>query len=136
MVSTKKGKKNQKPTLQFSYNTTFSSPINTIETLNSTQFKSFYDQLLRNSVEGLNNGRVPFYFDYDLMNMGQIDIDWNTFEYTYNGLLPEAFGDADVNWNKEVYKQMALSQQANSATLEVMKTPIIHLALGLWIKKE
>lgn len=45
--------------------------------------------------------------------MGQIDIDWNTFEYTYNGLLPEAFGDADVNWNKEVYKQMALSQQAN-----------------------
>lgn len=35
------------------------------------------------------------------------------FEYTYNGLLPEAFGDADVNWNKEVYKQMALSQQAN-----------------------
>lgn len=64
-------------------------------------------------MEGLNNGRVPFYFDYDLMNMGQIDIDWNTFEYTYNGLLPEAFGDADVNWNKEVYKQMALSQQAN-----------------------
>lgn len=113
IIETKSGKKNQAPTINFSYNTTIAEPINTLKALDATQYRQFNDLLLRNSVEAVNNGRIPDFYGFDLMNFGDVELDFETFQYTYNGLLEERFGDANVNWNEEIYRDLAVTNQVN-----------------------
>ncbi|CAM3962075.1 TonB-dependent receptor [Flavobacterium antarcticum] len=113
IVSTKRGTKNQKSTVDFSYTTTYAQPINTLKALDATQYRAFYDTLMSNSVNSLNDGTLDFFYDMDLMNIGNIELDYDTFLYTYNGLNDSYFGTANTNWNKETFRKFALTNQYN-----------------------
>lgn len=112
IVKTKNGKRDQKPTVNFSYSTTFSEPIGTLKSLNTKQYKDYYGMLIGNSVPAVNNGRIPGYLGYDLMNFGNITEN-DDFSLSYNGLNQEQFGNEDVNWNDEVYRDLAITDQVD-----------------------
>ncbi|SHF73825.1 TonB-linked outer membrane protein, SusC/RagA family [Salegentibacter echinorum] len=113
IVKTKSGENNQKPSINFSYNTTIAQPINTLDPLNSKQYKNFYDGLISNSVPAVNSGRLPFYTGFDLANLADVPFDPATGAFSYNGLLDDRFGDEDINFNDEVYRDFAITNQAN-----------------------
>jgi TonB-linked SusC/RagA family outer membrane protein len=113
IIETKRGKRGQKPTVNFSTSTTLAQPINTVDVLDTNQYKGFYDQLVRNSVSAINAGQLDPFYSFDLMNIANVDFDFNTFLASYDGLSESFFGDANTDWNDVVFKSAAVTKQAN-----------------------
>ncbi len=113
IVQTKKGKTNQKPTVNLSYSTTLAQPINTIDVLNASEYRGFYDTLINNTVNAMNAGQVDPFFAFDLANIGLVDLDFDTFQVTYDGLREDYFGSADTNWSDVVFRNLAITNQVN-----------------------
>ena len=113
IINTKKGKRNQAATVSMSYATTLARPINTVDVLNAEQYRNFYDLMIGNSVEAMNAGQLDPFFAFDLDNIGNVELDFDTFMVNYNGLRDEYFGDANTDWNKEVFRSIAVTKQAN-----------------------
>ncbi|MGC1631046.1 MAG: TonB-dependent receptor, partial [Gelidibacter sp.] len=117
IIETKKGKRGQTPTLTVGYTTTLAEPINTIDVLNASQYRSFYDQLIGNTVNAMNAGQIDPFFAFDLANIGNVELDFDTFQVSYNGLRDEYFGTADTNWSDVVFRDLAVTKQANLSLL-------------------
>lgn len=113
LINTKKGKRNQAPSVNLSYTTTLAQPINTVKVLNAKQYRGFYDTLLSNSVNAINAEQLDVFFAFDLENIGNIDIDFDTYSASYDGLRDDYFGKANTDWNKEVFRSLAVTKQAN-----------------------
>ncbi|PRZ28155.1 TonB-dependent receptor [Flavobacterium granuli] len=113
IIKTKRGKKGQSPRVNFSYATTLAQPINKLGVLNSTQYKNYYNLLMSNSVDAMNNGQLDPFLSFDLANIAKVDLDWDTFMVNYDGMREDYFGTANTDWNKEVYRSMAVTKQAN-----------------------
>lgn len=113
IIQTKRGQRGQSPTVNFSTSTTVAKPINTVNVLNAKQYRGFYDLLITNSVNAMNNGQLDPFFAFDLENIGNVELDFDTFMVNYNGLRDDYFGDADTDWNKEVFRNVAITNQAN-----------------------
>lgn len=113
LIKTKRGKRGQKPTVSFATSTTLAQPINTLDALNASEYRNYYDLLIRNTVDAMNAGQLTPFLAYDLTNIGNVDIDPNTFEVSYDGLREDYFGNADTDWNDVVYRDVAVTKQAN-----------------------
>ncbi|MGO1729063.1 MAG: TonB-dependent receptor [Flavobacteriaceae bacterium] len=113
LVTTKKGKRNQETTTSLSYKTTIARPINKVKVLDASQYRDYYDLLIGNSVDAMNSGKLDPSFAFDLQNIGNVDIDFSDFTSTYNGLNENYFGNADTDWNDEVFRSMAITDQVN-----------------------
>ncbi|MCX7547202.1 TonB-dependent receptor [Xanthomarina sp. F1114] len=113
LIQTKRGKRNQDPTINVSFTSSFAKPINTLDVLNGKQYSEFYDLLLQNSVNAMNAGQMDPFMAFDLANIGYVDIDFSTFEVTYDGLREDYFGTANTDWNDVVFRDLALTSQAN-----------------------
>ena len=119
IITTKKGKRKQAPQINLSYTTSFAKPINTVDVLNAGQYRNFYDTLIGNTVNSMNAGQygedLLFAFAPDLDNIGKVEIDFNDypFQVNYDGLREEYFGKADTDWNKQVFRNIAVTKQAN-----------------------
>ena len=113
IVQTKRGKKNQEAKVSVSLSTTFAEPINTVDALDATQYRNFYDTLIGNSVNAMNAGQMDPFFSFDLANIGNVELDFATFLVNYDGLRDDYFGTANTDWNKEVYRSSAVTKQAN-----------------------
>ncbi|WP_223267249.1 SusC/RagA family TonB-linked outer membrane protein [Polaribacter sp. IC073] len=115
IINTKKGKRNQAASMNFSYTTSLAKPINSVKVLNASQYRNFYDILIGNTVTAMNAGQIDPFFAFDLDNIGDVQIDFSTFPFqvNYNGLRDSYFGDADTDWNKEVFRNIAVTKQAN-----------------------
>ena len=113
IIKTKKGKRNQTPVIDLSYSTSLAQPINTVDVLDATQYRNFYDLLIRNTVNAMNAGQIDPFFAFDLANIGNVDLDFNTFTVNYNGLRDDYFGDANTDWNDIVFRSLAVTKQAN-----------------------
>uniref|UniRef100_UPI00402766B1 SusC/RagA family TonB-linked outer membrane protein n=1 Tax=Segatella hominis TaxID=2518605 RepID=UPI00402766B1 len=118
IVKTKNGKRNEKTKVSFGYTFSFSNPIKNYEPLNTAEYKNVQDEILRNTVNGMNNGSsmVGMYgvADY-LSQFGNIGYNAETGVYTYNGLNESLFGSANTNWAKEVINKNAPTHQYNVA---------------------
>lgn len=113
IVQTKRGKRGQKATVNFSTSTTLAKPINTLNVLNAKQYKGFYNQLIDNTVNAINAGQVDPFTYLDLANIGNVDLDFDTFMASYDGLREDYFGNADTDWNDVVFRNIAVTKQAN-----------------------
>lgn len=114
LIQTKRGQKGQKPTVSFSAATSVSQPVNTVNVLDANQYYDFYDLLTRNSINAVNAGQLdPFMTVMDLENIANVDLDYDTFLASYDGLRDDYFGAANTNWSKEVYRSLAVTQQTN-----------------------
>lgn len=117
LIETKKGKRNQAPKISLAHTTSIAQPINTLDVLNASQYRGFYDQLIGNTVNAMNAGYIDPFFAFDLDNIGNVAIDYYTFQVDYNGLRDEYFGDADTDWSDVIYRDAAITKQSNISVL-------------------
>lgn len=118
IVKTKNGKRNEKAKVDFGYTFSFSNPIKNYKPLNISEYKNVQDEILRNTVNGMNDGSsmVGMYVVTDyLSQFGNIGYNAETGAYTYNGLNESLFGSANTNWAKEVINKNAPTHQYNVA---------------------
>lgn len=118
IVKTKNGKRNEKTKVDFGYTFSFSNPIKNYKPLNISEYKNVQDEILRNTVDGMNDGSsiVGMYgFDYNLNQYGNVSLNEETGLYTYNGLNESLYGKDNVNWADEVINKNAPTHQYNVA---------------------
>lgn len=118
IVKTKNGKRNEKTKVDFGYTFSFSNPIKNYKPLNISEYKNVQDEILRNTVNGMNDGSsmVGMYgFDYILNQYGNVSLNEETGLYTYNGLNENLYGKDNVNWADEVINKNAPTHQYNVA---------------------
>lgn len=118
IVKTKNGKRNEKTKVDFGYTFSFSNPIKNYKPLNISEYKNVQDEILRNTVDGMNDGSsiVGMYgFDYILNQYGNVSLNEETGHYTYNGLNESLYGKDNVNWADEVINKNAPTHQYNVA---------------------
>lgn len=118
IVKTKNGKRNEKTKVDFGYTFSFSNPIKNYKPLNISEYKNVQDEILRNTVDGMNDGSsmVGMYgFDYILNQYGNVSLNEETGLYTYNGLNESLYGKDNVNWVDEVINKNAPTHQYNVA---------------------
>ncbi|EGV42068.1 SusC/RagA family TonB-linked outer membrane protein [Bizionia argentinensis JUB59] len=113
IIQTKKGKRNNDPKINFSYTTTFAKPINTSNVLDANQYRDYYSLLINNSVNAMNAGQLDPFFAFDLDNIGNVDLDFNTFTVNYTGLREDYFGKSNTDWSDVVFRSAAVTKQAN-----------------------
>lgn len=106
IVKTKNGKRNEKTKVDFGYTFSFSNPIKNYEPLNTAEYKNVQDEILRNTVNGMNDGS-SMGFDYILNQYGNVSLNEETGLYTYNGLNESLYGKDNVNWADEVINKNA-----------------------------
>lgn len=118
IVKTKNGKRNEKTKVDFGYTFSFSNPIKNYKPLNISEYKNVQDEILRNTVDGMNDGSsiVGMYgFDNILNQYGNVSLNEETGLYTYNGLNESLYGKDNVNWADEVINKNAPTHQYNVA---------------------
>lgn len=118
IVKTKNGKRNEKTKVDFGYTFSFSNPIKNYKPLNISEYKNVQDEILRNTIDGMNDGSsiVGMYgFDYILNQYGNVSLNEETGLYTYNGLNESLYGKDNVNWADEVINKNAPTHQYNVA---------------------
>ena len=118
IVKTKNGKRNEKTKVDFGYTFSFSNPFKNYKPLNISEYKNVQDEILRNTVDGMNDGSsiVGMYgFDYILNQYGNVSLNEETGLYTYNGLNESLYGKDNVNWADEVINKNAPTHQYNVA---------------------
>lgn len=118
IVKIKNGKRNEKTKVDFGYTFSFSNPIKNYKPLNISEYKNVQDEILRNTVDGMNDGSsmVGMYgFDYILNQYGNVSLNEETGLYTYNGLNESLYGKDNVNWADEVINKNAPTHQYNVA---------------------
>lgn len=118
IVKTKNGKRNEKTKVDFGYTFSFSNPIKNYKPLNISEYKNVQDEILRNTVNSMNDGSsmVNMYgFDYILNQYGNVSLNEETGLYTYNGLNESLYGKDNVNWADEVINKNAPTHQYNVA---------------------
>ena len=111
IVKTKRGKRNKKMQVSLNLTSTFAKPIGTLDYLNTADYKTFQDELLRNSIEFTNVNSNYFLNVNDVAYTANFVVDPVTNVVTYNGLNESYFGNADVNWADEIYRSVALTQK-------------------------
>lgn len=114
IVKTKNGKRNEKTKVDFGYTFSFSNPIKNYEPLNTAEYKNVQDEILRNTVNGMNDGS-SMGFDNILNQYGNVSLNEETGLYTYNGLNESLYGKDNVNWADEVINKNAPTHQYNVA---------------------
>lgn len=118
IVKTKNGKRNEKTKVDFGYTFSFSNPIKNYKPLNISEYKNVQDEILCNTIDGMNDGSsiVGMYgFDYILNQYGNVSLNEETGLYTYNGLNESLYGKDNVNWADEVINKNAPTHQYNVA---------------------
>lgn len=118
IVKTKNGKRNEKTKVDFGYTFSFSNPIKNYKPLNISEYENVQDEILRNTIDGMNDGSsiVGMYgFDYILNQYGNVSLNEETGLYTYNGLNESLYGKDNVNWADEVINKNAPTHQYNVA---------------------
>ncbi len=130
IITTKKGKRNQAASINLSYATTLAQPINTVDVLDANQYRNFYDMMIGNSVDAMNAGQLDPFFAFDLDNIGNVELDFDTFMVNYGGLRDEYFGKANTNWNREVFRSLAVTKQANVSVAGGSEKTNYALSLG------
>ena len=114
IVKTKNGKRNEKTKVDFGYTFSFSNPIKNYKPLNISEYKNVQDEILRNTVNGMNDGS-SMGFDNILNQYGNVSLNEETGLYTYNGLNENLYGKDNVNWADEVINKNAPTHQYNVA---------------------
>lgn len=110
IVNTKKGRRGERISSDFSYNVSTGTPINSYKMLDTQRFINLQDMIMRNTIEAYKQGRS--YADINLMSsIANITIDPNTMMPTYNGLKKEAFGTNNIDWQKEIRRRHAITHQ-------------------------
>lgn len=113
IVKTKTGLYNQPTTVRLSVNSTFGTPIKTLNYLNAAEFKKHILALNQNSYNHYLSGSDPDYGEaLKLLPHFGFSTNFETGELVYDPSKVQ-FGTADTDWNKEVYRKVAMTNRYN-----------------------
>lgn len=115
IVTTKKGKKGERNSVDFSYTTSIGKPANQLKMMNADQYKAYNSLIFKNTVDAVNKGQISAgnLLAYTDGVMADIKKNPVTGMYVYNGLNPTYFGKENTNWLNEIYRDNALTHQTN-----------------------
>ncbi len=129
LITTKSGRKEQRPQVSFSANGYWQSPAKKIETLNSMEYLTMLDLAYQNGGGGGHyyNPKVYEYAEKyynDPVNNSPVffDADINPNKYQYAG---------NTNWWDEVYKSSSFSQQYNMSVVGGSENSSYYASLGM-----
>ncbi|WP_439183326.1 SusC/RagA family TonB-linked outer membrane protein [Carboxylicivirga taeanensis] len=114
IINTKNGHKGDNVNIDAGYTFSIGNPVKEYEPLNNEEFKELQDMILSSTVTAMNEWR-SFADEYTLGKLGNVELDWETWQYAYNGLKEEAFGTENTNWVDEVKNKNAATHQYNFA---------------------
>ncbi len=99
LITTKRGSKNQKPSVRFSTNAVIQNPVNTHDYLNAEEYIAAAKAQATVTLD--NSPYPPFY--------------WPFLYKTENAIIndPDYFGNADMDWQDEIINKNALWTQYN-----------------------
>lgn len=138
IIKTKQGFYDQPTTVNLTFRTTLGMPINTLDYLNASEFKSYILKLNQNSWDYYNSikdpkvkadyaqqtfdrlGRYGFYTEGD---------DPDKFKYFYDPSRIK-FGTANTDWNKVVFRNAAVSTLVNASVSAGTEKSAYNVSLG------
>ena len=114
IVTTKDGRKDEKPTVEVGYNIMVSNPVKEFKPLTTEEFMNYTDQNLRNAFDAFTQG-LSITQSLDYWGIADYTLDPYTYmkNYTaYYGLDESKYNpDINTNWVKEVKNKNALTHQ-------------------------
>lgn len=123
IVKTNRGKKNKPFTLSADYTHSISNPTRMYKPLSVEQFKDAQNTIIRNTINGINDGKIDPYEAYynQLPAIEQLafvtplaDDGFGTpLQYRYDGLNNDAFGLGNTDWTKLIRNKNARTSQFN-----------------------
>lgn len=100
LITTKRGKRNQAPRFNFSYNTTIQNPTQKIDYLNAAEYRTFASEQAQLAID--NTTLPPFLIPIILATESSIVNDPDNY-----------FGNADTDWQDKVLNKNAIWNQYN-----------------------
>ena len=113
IVTTKDGRKDEKPTVEVGYNIMVSNPVKEFNPLSTEEYLFYNYQNLQNAAIAFNEGLsiTPFFYEY-MPSLALFNIDGTTGQVIYKGLNMAYFNPGvNTNWVKEVKNKNALTHQ-------------------------
>lgn len=114
IINTKNGHRGDNINIDAGYTFSIGNPVKEFKPLNTEEFKELQDMILSSTVNAMNEWR-SFADEYTLGTLGNVELDWMTWQYTYNGLKEEAFGTENTNWVEKIKNKNAATHQYNIA---------------------
>ena len=113
IVTTKDGRKDEKPTVEVGYNIMVSNPVKEFKPLSTAEYLHYNYQNMRNAAIANNNFEgYSMLFTPGMPSMALFDYDYMTGQVTFLGLNMDYFNpDVNTNWVKEVKNKNALTHQ-------------------------
>lgn len=117
IINTKRGHRKDKVTIDAGYTFSVGNPLKNYDVLNTDEFISLQNTILKNTVSAVNN--YLSYADYSLGLMNQygivtMDYDENWMPVMkYGGEDRSLYGTANTDWTKEVQNNNAATHQYN-----------------------
>lgn len=113
IVTTKDGRKDEKPTVEVGYNIMVSNPVKEFNPLSTEEYLFYNYQNLQNAAIAFNEDLsiTPFFQEY-MPSLALFNIDGTTGQVIYKGLNMAYFNPGvNTNWVKEVKNKNALTHQ-------------------------
>lgn len=121
IVKTKGGRKGERVSVEAGYTFSVGNPVKNYEPLNTSEFKTLQNMILKSTVDAVNNG-MSFNQGYvDVMQrFGKVSVTKYNDEYqpsglSYDGEDDSLYGTSNTDWAQEVRNKNATSHQYNVA---------------------
>ena len=113
IVTTKDGRKDEKPTVEVGYNIMVSNPVKEFKPLSTEEYLYYNYQNLQNAAIAYNKRENPMTSMFlGMPSFANYDLDYMTGQVTYKGLNMDYFNPGvNTNWVKEVKNKNALTHQ-------------------------
>lgn len=111
IVKTKSGRRNEKMKISLGYTLSIGNPVKRYNALNTAQFKTLQELIIKNDIAAINSG-INNAYDMGIDAMALVSYDENG-QMVYEGLNEEGFGTADTDWTQVTRNKNALTHQYN-----------------------
>lgn len=120
IVKTKGGRKGEKISVDAGYTFSVGNPVKNYDPLNTSEFKTLQNMILKSTVDAVNNG-MPFDESYvaAMNQFGKVGVTGYDKNYnpvlSYDGKDDSLYGTANTDWAQEVRNKNAVTHQYNVA---------------------
>lgn len=121
IVKTKGGRKGEKVSVEAGYTFSVGNPVKNYDPLNTSEFKTLQNTILKNTVNAANIGMSDAIQIVDVLNQfGKVGVtEYDEYGYpltlSYDGPDDSLYGTANTDWAQEVRNKNAVTHQYNVA---------------------
>ncbi|MCT4602925.1 MAG: TonB-dependent receptor [Marinifilum sp.] len=115
IINTKRGKKNSNIRVSLDYNYSVANPVNTLDVLDAEGFKKLHTMVANNTMDAYLKGYATSSANRYaglILDPDTREVNESIFNYRTGENMP-VFGDANTDWQEELYKNNAGTHQLN-----------------------